>query len=340
MNLFFELLQVSLGTRDILSRVPSDIEWNSILREAKRHAVIGVLTTGIESLPMEQRPCKKVLLQWIGLEQIVEKSSILNLKRTKELENLFQKEGLSVCILKGISFSRYYPFPLRRQCGDIDIWTNGSRDDVMSWLKRKYEIGHRVWHNVGVDVFVDVPVEVHFHPAWVYHPIHNWHLQKWFKEKFEENRLSNDGISVMPVDFDVIFSLVHSYRHLLSEGIGLRHIVDYYYILKNNTNNTGGTKDLLRQFGLIKYAGAMMWLLSNVLGLSSEFLICEPNEKEGKFLLKEVYAAGNFGLQRRGETLNPNSLKRYSVMLQHYPEDVIWMIPWKVWHFIWRRLYL
>lgn len=79
----------------------------------------------------------------------------------------------------------------------------------------------------------------------------------------------------------------------------------------------------------------MMWVLKEACGMSSENMLCEPNEIEGNFLLCEIMAGGNFG-KSRTDGLNRNSLSRYRVMVQHYPSEVLWMIPWKVWHKGWR----
>lgn len=336
--LFFELLQVALGTRDKLSRVSSDVQWKNLLEESFRQAITGVMLCGIDKLPKEQKPSIDLLLEWIGETQIIEETAKLHQQRTRELSAMFHAVGFRSCVLKGMAIARYYPQPLRRQCGDIDLWTFGRRRDVMLWLRSQYEIGHLVWHNVGVKVFEDVPVEVHFHPAWVYNPFRNYRLQYWFK-KMAERKCEEDGLNVMSVEFDAVFSLVHTYRHFLVEGVGLRHIVDYFYILERlHTENTEITEILttLRRFGMMKFAGAMMYVMKRACGAHNDILLCKPNEKEGKFLLEEIMAAGNFGHDRIGAELKTNSLRRYAVMIMHYPGDVVWMIPWKIWHKCWR----
>lgn len=55
-ELFVELLQVSLGTREKLSRVPSAVEWQALMDEAQRQAIAGILACGLERLPIEQKP--------------------------------------------------------------------------------------------------------------------------------------------------------------------------------------------------------------------------------------------------------------------------------------------
>ena len=175
-NLFYELLQVALGTREKLSRVPSSREWEALYDEAERQAIVGVLLGGLERLPEEQLPPLEVKLQWIGMVQMMEAEYRQHVERSKELASRFRAVGFQSCVLKGVAMARYYPEPSRRQCGDIDLWTFGRRKDVMKWLRSQYEIGHNVWHNVGVEVFEDVPVEIHFHPGWLWNPWHNRRL--------------------------------------------------------------------------------------------------------------------------------------------------------------------
>ena len=79
-----------------------------------------------------------------------------------------------------------------------------------------------------------------------------------------------------------------------------------------------------------------MWIMKNVFGMNDDMLLCKPNDNEGRFLLSELIAAGNFGIQRIGPELKANSLERYRLMIKHYPKDVFWMIPWKIWHRCWR----
>ena len=70
-KLVIELLQVSLGNREQLSRTPSDAEWICLFQVAQKQAIVGVLLGGLERLPKEQLPSQNILLQWVGLAQMV-----------------------------------------------------------------------------------------------------------------------------------------------------------------------------------------------------------------------------------------------------------------------------
>lgn len=339
-KLFVELLQLALGTREILSRAPSTDEWETLCQESKRQAVVGVMVDGLECLPQEQRPPKEVLLLWIGLAQMNESNYQLHFGHAKELTTRLETAGYSSCILKGIGTAQLYQRPARRQCGDIDIWVNGNRRKVTKWIKSQCDVGHSEWHHLEAEFFSDVPVEVHFHPAWLYNPIHCRKLQRFFEQKKNDAMIKRpDGFNYPSPEFDVVFSIVHTFHHLLEEGVGLRHIVDYFYILKAlPEEERGWSLEIIRGLGLEKFLRAMMWVLKEVCGMPSEFLLCSPNETEGKFLLNEIMAGGNFG-KGRTDGLTRNSFNRYLVMVQHYPSEVFWMIPWKVWHRCWIALH-
>lgn len=339
--LLIELLQVTLGVRDRLSRVPSFQDWEVLFEEARRHAIIGVLMDGIGRLPTEQLPPKKpILLRWIGMMYLIEKDYHVHLGYAKELTSRFSQSGFECSILKGLSAAMRYPIPSRRQCGDIDLWVNGRRNDIMAYLKSEFNISSIVWHHIVVNAYNDVRIEVHIHPSWLNNPFYNVKLQRWFDNSLLQilrQPVNKLGFQTTPVVFDAVYQIVHVFHHLLEEGIVLRQIVDYYYVLKNlNDEEREDAFLFLMKIGLKKFTAAMMYIQHEVCGASSSLLICEPDPKEGSFLLDEILTSGDLGHQRIGGNLLRSRLKRYLLMMKHYPNEVIWMVPWKIWHKGWR----
>ena len=339
-NLFAELLQMSLGTRGSLSRAPRDVEWNALFIESQKQCVTSLMICGLERLTIDQKPPQVLLFKWIGVNQMTEAAYALQCERAKELTEIFKQQGYRSCVLKGVGTAQLYKVPARRQCGDIDFWVNGERKAITKWVKTQCVVGHSEWHHLEAEFYKDVSVEVHFHPAWMYNPIHNRKLQQFFGQKRDDAMMKrSEGFNYPSPGFDVVFSLVHTFHHLLEEGVGGRHIVDYFYILKALPQEERyNSLKIIRELGIEKFLSAMMWELKEVCGMPPEFMLCEPNETEGKFLLKEIMAGGNFG-KARSDGLKRNSLNRYRVMVRHYPSEVLWMIPWKVWHKCWRFFY-
>ena len=104
--------------------------------------------------------------------------------------------------------------------------------------------------------------------------------------------------------------LAHIQRHLVSEGVGMRQIIDYYYLLKSNTRsssarllpkgrknftNDTNIRNILNYCGLKHIAEAMMWVLHDKLMLEEEYLIAPLDERRGKMLLRQIMEGGNFG---------------------------------------------
>lgn len=120
-NLFVELLQVTIGTRDKLSRVPSTAEWAAIYDEAERQAVAGIMLAGLERLPNNQRPRQDILLQWIGACHQIEMQNVQTTQTCHEVCKRLEQDGYHACVLKGQLNYRYYPKEMknRRSCGDI-----------------------------------------------------------------------------------------------------------------------------------------------------------------------------------------------------------------------------
>jgi len=388
-SLFVELLQVSLDTREELSRVPSAVEWQGLYDEAQRQAVAGIIACGIERLPKEQQPPQTILLQWIGLTLQIEQRNKLTTKVCGEVVGQMEKDGLRCCVLKGQANHRYYPEGMakRRACGDIDVWavsgerlavrderksvngyrlSKGSVREVLEYVDAHWERTGLCWLHCNFTDKSGVPVEVHFHPSFFSRPKYNKRFQSYFSD-IERCvvRETIDGVEipVMRVEEDVIYQMNHIYRHLIDEGVGLRQVVDYYWLLrrfqdscfkvKEMAFDCEGLKEVVKWLGMRKFAGALMYVLMELLGMPEKYLLFEPSEKDGKFLMEEILMSGNFGHgdPRMGDVAQGGYMKsrvsqawrrfkRNMRFLSSYPGEVIWEPVVRVQHFAWKHLWI
>jgi hypothetical protein len=348
---FFELIQISVGTRYGFSRVPSAKVWAAIFDTAEKQSLVGVLLVGLEKLPAEQRPPQRLLLEWIGIQQIVVSTNNNQDRRSKELYEWFKEKGFDNCIIKGQGVARLYPEPELRQAGDIDIWVNADRDDIVGKMLTE-SIGVSVidYVNCHVAFFDDVEVEVHFRPSYFFNPFANKRLQKWIQGKKSVQMTSFDdtvGFCYPTISFNLVFSLIHIYRHVFSEGIGLRQLMDYYYILKHSTEaERKEAFDTLCSLGLKRFVATVMYVMRRVFNIDTSLLLCQPNQKEGDYLLAEMLRGGNFGQydDRNKHLPSENrmkrgveNVKRNLRFLKHYPSEVMWSPAFKFWHWCWRK---
>ena len=151
--------------------------------------------------------------------------------------------------------------------------------------------------------------------------------------------------------FNRIYILVHIYRHLFAEGVGLRQLLDYYFVLQQGFTEVEREETLrtLRSLGMMRFTRAVMWVLQEVYGMPDRYLLTSPDEEEGEFLLDEIMLAGNFGkyderMQRAaGEGTFRWGLRkviRNFRFVRSYPSEVLWSPLFKVWHLFWRKKHL
>lgn len=366
-NLFLELLQVTLGTRITLSKTPSENEWKSIFYESQRQAIVGVMACGLEHLPKAQQPPQELLLQWIGITIQIERRNIITTKACREIVEQFKKDNFKTCVLKGQANHRYYPREMqnRRNCGDVDVWTlpkDGRRKKedvrrVLEYIKRNYELTGLCWMHCNFNHRSGIPVEVHFHPSFINEPIRNRRFLMHFQDIGQLScNCCVEGVElpVMRMDEDVIFQMNHIFRHLIDEGVGLRQIIDYYWLLiawnKQHSRSKEEAMRIVSYLGMKRFAGALMYVLREVCKMPEDLLLCPASVEDGQLLLNEIMMAGNFGQSdpRMGKLAFQSILirqlsqawrrfKRNLRFLTSYPEEVIWEPFTRMYHFAWKK---
>lgn len=351
MTLFQELILISLGKREQFSRKLSDADWEKLYKEAQRQSLVGVLLSGVEKAIAcgERRPV--FLMQWIARVLTLEQRNELLNERCREITDIFKQIGLRSCVLKGQGVARLYPNPLRRQCGDIDLWVEGNRDEIYRTLKKRWKVGDTVIHHADVEIFKETPTEIHFIPSFAYSPFLYYKYKQFFKKNAEQqfsNYNDEVGFASPTYGFNAVYSLIHIFHHVLHEGIGLRQLLDYYYILRSleQKQKTPVLEDI-KQLGLAKFATAVMYVEQQMFGLEKEYLLCEPAAQLGHLLLSEIERSGNFGqYDERNLQVNRKSricvylhnVKRNFVFFQFAPSEVLWAPIWKPCHFVWRKI--
>lgn len=349
-SLFYEQIRVALGQRDCLSKNPSDQEWDAMFDIAEKQAVAGIAFLALEKMSqVGQKPPFSLLYEWIGLsEQTRIQNQIVN-RRCKDITQLFSDAGFHSCILKGQGNAMMYPDSSARTSGDIDIWVYGKRVEITKFVKQRCPDAFEQYLHIDFPIYNDVLVEVHYTPGRLLAPKYNKRFQEWCENYNRNDNQSIDGslgFNIPTVEFNVVYQMVHIMTHFFVEGIGLRHFIDYYYVLKelHKRNSSENFEELFEYFGMLKFAQGVMWLEKDVIGIEEELLIVSPDERIGKVILKEMEEGGNFGQfdQRyvarnkgivwRGLTDSYRLLK----LAYYFPQDSLWKIVRKIENQKWR----
>ena len=437
-KIFFDFLRFCIGSAKEIPSSLKEVDWKELYAIAKKQCLVGVLFDGIKKLPAEHVGMEKeLLLQWMAESQMLKKANVRLNDAAIHVSEWFRKKGFRTCILKGQGNALMYPNPYSRTPGDIDIWVEGGDKRIISFVRSISPHEKACYHHIEFPSYKGVEVEVHYRPSFLLCFWNNRKLQKYYERVKEEQfshrvMLGEQGeIAIPTVEFNIIFQLTHIYSHLMNEGIGLRQLLDYYYVLcdfykvyqksskitpslftlkegstshpdpltlrgeggnrptrcseplrskdggpskvspdsagwdrrdaiGDMTSATASTdssataarssstaidrvQEELKELGLWKFAGGIMYITQEVFGMPASRLIVPPNEKYGRFVLNEVLEAGNFGKHDErnhfGRSQLGHNLQRVYRdirLVRYFPAEALCEPLFRIWHSFWR----
>ena len=358
--MIFDFLKYCLGGKDNMSNVVANIDWQQLYSFASKQALLGLCFDGIERLGKEYseelrlNPIgSELLMTWMGKAQQIRRQNMKVNGVAAKLYSKFREDGFRCCILKGQGNALMYLNAYTRNPGDIDVWVNASREDITEYAKCHFKLEDDIRFHHLETTLDGVPVELHFFPCSMNNPIYHVRLQKWFKRN-ADLQCSNvvslpDGIGEIAIPttaFNVVYQLTHLYHHFFDEGIGMRQIIDYYFVLmkseERRVKNLTALQRELKYLGMWKFAGAVMYVLHEALGLSEEKMIAPMDEKRGKLLLAEIMNGGNFGqhFTKYGHFMQQGMAKKYFLKIwrnmhfvRYYPAEALCEPIFRTWHF-------
>lgn len=362
--LFFDLCRVAIGQQEILTHVPSHEEWRLLYDLAVRQALVGVCFAGVGKLhrlgydvPVD------VYMKWLAMAAKIQQRNGLMNRRCVEAQQLLTEAGLRSAILKGQGVACLYPEHLRllRQSGDIDMWVPCGMENSMAFVRRRYGEVEYDYINAHIPMFKDVEVELHWRAQSLANLFKNRKLQEWLeREETKCQMLGGEAelpnkiglITVPTAEFNAIYLLLHGYHHFFEGGLGLRQVMDYYFLLCNNLTPASnlGLNNTRRILGLERFDRALRWVMWHVFeneDSDSPLADSISNEREGRFILEEIMQSGNFGHHdsRIRKVSKDGRWQSIFMNLQHswliakrYPSEALWMPIWMAWHFIWKRI--
>ena len=356
-EMFFALLRCGIDKSNVFPYSPTPEEWKEIFDISQKQALAGIAFTGVERLKKEQRPPVNILLAWHSIcQKIVAYNNKLNGLACR-ITQKFKEEGFDSVILKGQGIAQLYAQPERRAAGDIDIWLDGGHEKIIKYIRQFVNRSkcRPVYHHVDFLPIDGVETEVHFTPTWMNCYFTNKKLQRFF-EREKAGQFANKksiaeckGYINTPTNaFNRIYILLHIYRHLFQEGIGLRQLLDYYYVLKQGftEEEKAATISTLKELKMIRFTGAVMYVLKEVFDIEKKHMLTAPLEKDGKFLLGEIMEAGNFGKYSSNYSnyMSSSIFKRAASktmqdfkFLTSYTSETIWGPIFRTWHYFYKK---
>lgn len=347
---FFELMQVAVGRRDSLTHNPSEEEWRELYSMAEKQTVLGVCFYAVQRLHAQgQIPPQTLIYEWFSVAESIKQTNETVTKRSRKVQGKFAEAGIRSSILKGQAVAKYYGEELSkyRQPGDIDVYVDCGLERALQFA-HDWGLKDARWDykHLHLDVFNDTEVEVHYRVEVLLNLWRNRKLQKWLKEHESLLFRQREGLVMPTTAFNRFYILLHVFRHFLYEGVGMRQLMDYFFVL-TDVEEDKGTIDieaLLKQFGMWRFARGIMWVMQEVFRLERREMLCEPLESEGRFILKEIMTGGNFGhhderiaKRRKGKMFTVMAICKHNMhLMRHYPSEVAWPPIWFFWHKCWK----
>ncbi len=357
---------------EVLKR--GSIVWKDVLEEAEKQSLAGIAFVGFKhwlalgaSKQCDSPIDKRLYAKWFALSESIRQDNLRLNKRTAQVCENFAKAGFRTSVMKGQGNALLYgnELSLMRASGDIDVWVEGGFQKVYGYVMEIAPTNEVSEKEIVFNAFSDTEVEVHYRPYIMRNPFRDRRLQKFFASQSEscftnmaqlqsvnkngEDILVNAPITTIP--FNLVHQLAHIHRHLFAVGVGLRHMMDYYFQLVYAEKNLSQeekeeVKHVVDSIGLKRLACALTWILSEYFGLTTSCQLWESSKEDGKFLLEEILRTGNFGhgdeiLSTANKKRNVKALlyvlKHNWTMSRFDRTDWLWGPLSRIYYSIWRK---
>lgn len=365
-NLFYQLLRMALGRQVCLPHTPNEQEWKALYELAKKQSLIGVCFAGVQKLQTQrQEPPEMTYLTWMGMAAKIQQRNEVVSRQCVELQGQLAADGLRSCVLKGQGVGALYrvhendndnnqnssDLSMLRQSGDIDVWVDTDEEGALRWVKKYQRELDFDYKHVHLDVLEGTSVEVHYRPSTSRVPWYMKRVDHFTREKAcwtNAVALGDGMVNVPSLEFNLVFILQHIFGHLFAEEMTLKQYLDYYFVLKQAHEKGADVQEAYRwmqRMGMGSFARATMWLLREVFGMPEEWMICEADADEGRFLLDRVMAKeqkakkGEHGSVRWHLSVFWAQQNKNLHLLTHYPLEVLFSPIWLARHFFWKRIW-
>ena len=367
----FELLKVAIGSKDCLSFPPTYVEWMELLSECNQQLITTAVFVGIQKLPKEQQPPLDVYDRWASEVYALKDRTDKIVKMCRKACETHERNGFYSCVL--MPRLRPSKSPCIGGLGgnpkDIDIlcWSKDKKDGkrtIVEYVNFQYVSSTKHIKPKVVRQHVDwksgnFPMNVNFKSSYLNCPWYNKRYEAWIGEMVEKTSKSDS--CELPVEFYVVYQLMHLYKRFFCEDLRFGHLLEYYYTLKTlsplslhresarpplSPSVGGEVKDgrledrderleimrVIENLGMRKFAGAVMYVLQTAFNMPDEYLLCKPDVRHGSFVLKLTNLAGEYGrVYERTRTLSHLGkigrylywIKRNKPFITQYPSEML-----------------
>lgn len=295
----FALLQKSIKKNcndEVLSK---DLDWSAVREEALKQAVFLHVASQEEALCLSEEEKKS----WENYKYRLVVSNMQSAYAIQEMNRVMRDNGFKYVILKGLAAASYYPNPQLRILGDVDfLIENHLKDEVINALETD---GYDNWDTEHIcHVVFKKPkqhLEMHFETVGIPDGVQGEYVREYMSEALQETvefSLNERQISLPKSKYHGLILLLHMQHHMLSEGIGLRHLMDWCCFVDKTCDEGFWEKDLLpilKKIGLFKYARVITKTGALYFKTACPEWCIEADEILCDDVMNDILTGGNFG---------------------------------------------
>lgn len=285
---------------------PHNVDWNRVYELSKIHYISGAVYVSVKKLPAAQKPPKEVLNRF--------SSAFFNtLLRSEKQDALigkiaakFAEMEIPHIFIKGAVLRKYYPVTQMRTFGDVDMIIHGNdrlRTDtalrkIGCVLKAKGDVGQYMWENLLIEVHDKIDEkQVRAGNGCADYFDHIW-----------EHALATDNDFAFELDknYQLVYLIFHTAKHLYQSGCGVRMLTDIAVILDHDGSelNFGAVLSELKKIRLDRFALNLFALCKIAFSLPDTFPCAPMTPADYADAMKYILDAGTFGVYRRSPAVN------------------------------------
>lgn len=253
-EVLFALVKKVIGLDTTLNWSAERLNWVDVYRISAEQGVLALVWDAVVRLSREgvisaqQMPEKALKLEWALRAKKIKSRYHKQREAAELLAEAFAAKGISTNVLKGLAISGYYPVPELRECGDLDCFLASSANGSYACC---YDEGNEIAVTLGAEVKKEFYKHSHIHYRGLMVENHAFCTAvRGSKERKALERHLQHLLSTQPStpiegtrllrpcpDFNALFLTAHGFGHFLTEGIKLRHILDWAVLIDAEQDN-------------------------------------------------------------------------------------------------------
>jgi hypothetical protein len=207
---------------DVIPLEPSAaLDWEYIFDKAVEQNIAGLICCSVKKIKKEYLPEQDLVSKFMNN---MFSTVMVGAKQHNEfvcINNLMKKEGLTFIGLKGCIIRDIYPVPELRTMGDFDVLV---KKEQLNEIKRIFKDNNYKIENDAYGIVCSkgtVNWEIFYTIANEF----NINSRKW-DEVFFTEIINNDSLCSPKPTYFLTHLLVHTAKHLLGSGAGIRNLAD------------------------------------------------------------------------------------------------------------------